>query len=490
MRNRETERKNRKLREIPVVSYLCWLLAVAVLFTGVTFSRYTTQVSGDVSTSLSPFVASYTIENISSTDFNNADYSHTGSVSDARTARSVRFSVQNHTSSRVSGVPLRASIRLRIPAKLADQLALQVREVSFETGSVSRKAVTPQYVLGNFIYQVDASSGVYEYKLQSDKRVYRTADAVIDTARCKDYAAWSATDEEVSLRGAFAADGTGAIVATGAESGAVLTVSSALSTQEYSVGFRRGTDENGLEEQLFFDLRKEILYYTIDLTLPSLVFEAGTPAKRTFELFLMLTEHVSNDGIPFEENGTAGAPSYKALLTAPAAGTPCYTLDGAQVLGYRYNVDASTYHTADFSDPTGDSTVVRVEKRYGEAGGVYTGENVLTFSHVAPMDDESADFAHAVSFDVNGTQQTKFSDMGEVQDLFGVCSNWENLPDGDPDKYYISLRGVTDDPLKAAYGDAAEVYSLYEPLTRLYNSQLTVLFVQNGEAPAGGEVSA
>ena len=64
MKEQEPRQNGKKRKPIPIISYLCGLLAVAVLFTGTTFSRYSTQISGDVQTNLSTFVASYTIQGI------------------------------------------------------------------------------------------------------------------------------------------------------------------------------------------------------------------------------------------------------------------------------------------------------------------------------------------------------------------------------------------------------------------------------------------
>ena len=154
MKEQEPRQNGKKRKPIPIISYLCGLLAVAVLFTGTTFSRYSTQISGDVQTNLSPFVASYTIQDISSTTFPNMDYwlqvNQSGDETDYRpgsVARTVRFTISNQNENdRVSGVDLQSSIRLHVPAELGDNLVLQVEELQ-SCNSVERIIHTPHYII-------------------------------------------------------------------------------------------------------------------------------------------------------------------------------------------------------------------------------------------------------------------------------------------------------------------------------------------------------
>ena len=88
---------NRKIKKkkIPILSYLCYLLVVSVLFTGVTFSRYSTATSGDLGARVSPFIASYRIDNLSSNTYTNANFWLENNTQQG-VARYVRFTVANH----------------------------------------------------------------------------------------------------------------------------------------------------------------------------------------------------------------------------------------------------------------------------------------------------------------------------------------------------------------------------------------------------------
>ena len=86
--------KETKTKKIPIVSYLCYLLVVSVLFTGVTFSRYSAVTTGNTGAALSPFIATYEINDLSSSTFPNGDYFlATGEA--LGTARTLRFTIGN-----------------------------------------------------------------------------------------------------------------------------------------------------------------------------------------------------------------------------------------------------------------------------------------------------------------------------------------------------------------------------------------------------------
>ena len=140
------------------------------------FSRYTSAVSGDLSIGVSPFIASYTIEDISSNTYTNANFWINATGHQQGTARSVRFSFRNYATRedgsvlRVSDVPLTAHLRVEIPAEFADRLVLQVASDDGES------AVMPQIVLGNLIYQVsDAPQTHYMDGVPEDYYDYITS---------------------------------------------------------------------------------------------------------------------------------------------------------------------------------------------------------------------------------------------------------------------------------------------------------------------------
>ncbi len=129
---------NERKKKIPIIRYLCYLLAVSILFTGVTFSRYVSFTSGNTDAMLSRFAVSYEIGDMSALTFSNADYwlNLGGAQVAMNTARTVRFTVRNHTRTedgapdRISDIDLQSTLRLYAPAEFVKNLAVQVAEAN------------------------------------------------------------------------------------------------------------------------------------------------------------------------------------------------------------------------------------------------------------------------------------------------------------------------------------------------------------------------
>lgn len=467
-----------KIKKIPVLSYLCCLLAVSVLFTGVTFSRYSSSTSGDVASSLVPYIASYEIDNISATTFPNTDYWLTDDRA-VGTPRTVRYTMRNFeagpdgSAQRINELDLQGSIRIYIPAELAGNIALQVEQVLPDSTST---AVTPQYVL----------SGLFNTK---DGGTWNTAyeDNYSDLA--------GADDETMTVTGSLEDGGSLFAQAAGGAQGNSLSVSASRQTVQYSVGFQRGVSAgeddsvlSDLQTQLFLDLEKEELYYAIDITLPEeMRFAGGEAQEKTFVLYITLTTAISVQGsdfnIPWEESVN--------YLTQPAAGTPVYTFnEAATVLGYHFDVEAQTYALNETS-PRGTLTTVRVTKSYGrsEDGTQYTGEAALSFSHVAPISEGAVNYVHPIEnfyADTSGASASAPADIAAAQELYGICTNLLN----ESGAYYISFAGVPDNPHYASYaGQSAEGtynYDMSVSLSKNYPTRLTAIFVQASQTPAAG----
>lgn len=560
MKEQEPRQNGKKRKPIPIISYLCGLLAVAVLFTGTTFSRYSTQISGDVQTNLSPFVASYTIQDISSTNFPNLDYWLAVEASENRplsVARTVRFTISNQNESgRVSGVDLQASLRFRVPAELGDNLVLQVEEVRSEGGQTVSVPLTPQYIIGNLVYETKqaTSTSEYEYDLKTDgSRKFRATGTQLDTRYFADYSARGDVNENLTLTGGLdGKTGEGTIMAEAPDTkdkdgktikGNRISVTSAIVETEYSIGYQRGKTDSDYQSELFVDLVGEHRYYTIDITLPEMFLDAemnnGERAvqSRTFVLYVTLAEMIdfdgdseSNSGGNSESNSESnsegnsggqtqtrdwgsGNTSHDNVLTAPGAGgvPDDYKINGDTVVGYHFDVQAQTY---DKDEKDRKSTEqVRVVRRYGyeieETGGNkvvrYTGNNTLSFQHVAPLTTEdlaqAALYAHPIiiydsiqdAVEGAGTKGgSAYVDSAAVINgtnaaYYGVCSNYGNLTQ----KYMMLLTGLPQDPRYAVYLDTydgiQQNYFMYDELSRKYDAQLTMLFVQASES---GEVGA
>ena len=452
MKEQEPRQNGKKRKPIPIVSYLCGLLAVAVLFTGTTFSRYSTQISGgraDQSVPLCRVVhhSGHLVDH----HFPNLDYWLAVEASENRplsVARTVRFTISNQNESgRVSGVDLQASLRFRVPAELGDNLVLQVEEVRSEGGQTVSVPLTPQYIIGNLVYETKqaTSTSEYEYDLKTDgSRKFRATGTQLNTRYFADYSARGDVNENLTLTGGLnGTTGVGTIMAEAADTvdgngetireGNRISVTSSIVETEYSIGYQRGKTDSDYQSELFVDLVGEHRYYTIDITLPEMFLDAeveGTRAvqSRTFVLYVTLAEMIDFDGDSESNSGgnsesnsegnsggqtqtrdwSNGNTNYDNILTAPGTGTDSenYKINGDTVVGYHFDVQAQTY---DKDEKDRKSTEqVRVVRRYGyeieETDGNkvvrYTGNNTLSFQHVAPLTTEdlaqAALYAHPI----------------------------------------------------------------------------------------------
>lgn len=523
--------KNVKLEKYPILRYLSYLVIVCILLTGVSLARYTSATSGDVSASLSRFIYSYSISDASSLIFSNTDYWLTvegGETSATNTARSVRFDLRNHlkaadgSADRVSDVALQSTLRFYAPAEFAGNLAMQILQADNRSGAYT--AVTPQYVLGDLIYEVNEVNGKYE-----QTGVFAENSRTIETGKSKDYsdrtdglagAAIAALEQELSVSGGFREEGdslhTGTITAL-AEDGTELSLTSVVQPARYSVGFTRteargegaevggGTSAGGkMAPLLYLDCERETAFYTVDLTLPAMYFDAGVAQSKSFVLFLTAIDRVHNSDFTAiwggGESGAAGtvgggANGWEDFLREPAAGTAPYTFNEARVLGYHFTRDLPVYNAGQsHADASAGKTTVRITKTYDYANG----GAVLAYDHVAPVSeiDGSASVVHSIaSFytDTNGTAASPaFTSVTGVNGwadgaysadsaLFGRCENAGKSG-------YIWFGGLSDDPFYDTYDEQTAQgnakYELSDALSKGYSTTLNVLFAQASESPA------
>lgn len=506
---------NRKIKKkkIPILSYLCYLLVVSVLFTGVTFSRYSTATSGDLGANVSPFIASYRIDNLSSNTYTNANFWLENNTQQG-VSRYVRFTVANHrpaseaagATELTSDVDLSSKIRFYLPAEFADNLAIQLLG---EGGN----AVMPQIVLGNLIYNVEYkehfnsegnSLGSY-YGYTNDTKTYAShgENATLETGKFRDYAAAACTDATLTMSGGLSESG-GTVTAKwgGADSTTnTLTITASKAMQTYSVGFRRvegaGDDknENAIMPQLFLDLEKEMTFYTVELDIPTVMqLTGGTQQEHTFDLYLALTDNIQSGDLNF--NWTT---AHDSLLTNGGS------FNGATVTGYHFDYDAAIYKKVDGTWQKSGTTQIRVQKTFARDKE----PEKLTFHHVAPISETTVSYVHPISDfytldenELNFDTATAPAVIADAQELFGLCSQFQATRDqNEVPEYYISFANVPDDPFYLDYegqtGATGETEqtgqtpskqtTILMSLSKSFYTSLTVVFTQTSlPRPQGG----
>ena len=470
----------KKTKKFPIVTYLCCLLAVSILFTGVTFSRYAGFTSGTTDVSLGRFACSYEIGDMSASTFSNAEYwlQLSGVATSMNTARSVRFSIRNYTlqedgrPDRISDVDLQSTLRFYAPAEFLGNLAVQIAEVDKEGNYITK---TPQYVLEDFIY--DGAGNFADWKKGS---------GILDTSMSKDYEArpdiyGKQVDEKLSMSGGFTGteeNHTGTISAYCAETKTSVSITSVMAEAQYSVGFYRGWvgDENKSAPQFYLDCRKEVPFYTLDISLPEMLLKAnGTAQSRTFVLFLSVLNLTENQD--FKSTWTESGMTEK--LEELEGGGRKVTFNGATVTGYHFNAKADLCElTGGTLAPNGLQTTIRIQKTYDEQG------STLSYHHVAPLSEGATSIVHPIEDFYNSQgvpvnlADIDFSSVTEVHSLFGKCSNGGLSG-------YISFADITDSPYYQTYSSqqAGESdYIVRESLSKGYSTLLNVLFVQSSQS--------
>lgn len=448
-------------KKIPIIRYLSYLLVVSLLFTGVTFSRYSMTTSGDSSAPLSRFHCSYEVDEISATSIPNVDY-WLKNNSAASTARTLRYTVSNFKGDVTSDVAVRAHLRVYLPAEMARHLALQIGTMNIAEGTVT--SYTPEIVLDELIAKREADTA--------------NAETVIDTSSFKNYydsGVHNAADEELSVSGSLAESASPRTISAVNQGGSGLSFTITASTKEaqYSLGFQRGKNENDYAPQLFLDLVRETEFYTIDLYLPSMEFPAGQPLTKMYIVYLTLTEHL--EGLDFDAywsgadavlattdaDGNVRVENNSVLINSPpAAAGEAYYYNGAKVLGYHFDQTTQFEAQATAEGESPKSTTVRIQCLYNDEGGYK-----IKLFHVAPISEDSTEnYVHPIEPD--GQSSIKFEN--------GTFSG--NFKTGTCDQHVdIDLKNITAHPFSGEL-------NAYQVLSKSYEVNFKALFVQASES--------
>lgn len=453
-------------KKIPIIRYLSYLLVVSLLFTGVTFSRYSMTTSGDSSAPLSRFHCSYEVDEISATSIPNVNY-WLNNNSAASTARTLRYSISNFKGDVTSDVAVRAHLRVYLPAEMARHLALQIGTMNIAEGTVT--SYTPEIVLDELIAKREADTA--------------NAETVIDTSSFKNYydsGVHNAADEELTVSGSLESASPRTISAVNrGGSGLSFTITASTKEAQYSLGFQRGKNENDYAPQLFLDLVREMEFYTIDLYLPSMEFPAGQPLTKMYIVYLTLTKRVDSADFKARWSGAEGVKAVLATTDAdgkvpvennsvlinspPAAAGEAYYYNGAKVLGYHFDQTTQFAAQATAEGDTPKSTTVRIQCLYDAKEGGYD----IKLFHVAPITEDSTEnYVHpitpaqgsAIVFDKkNNTFSGNFST--------GTCDQNQK----------IDLTNIVAHPF-------TEGLNAYQVLSKSYEVNFKALFVQASES--------
>ena len=291
----------------PLMRYLSLLLAVTLLFTGVTFARFALYRDTGMGAGIAKFDVSYTIDGVNSLTFGNQSYWQTlaGGWYAQGGSRTVRVGMYNN-----SDIDAHAhTLTMEGPAEFWENIALQLttvkEESESETGYAAGEVVTTQYVLADFLRvrgdgeTADGSTSGemhnYKYGAYIDwdntnapvngASVGEFDTVFFDTKFSDEFGQRGSIEETFLMSGGIEA--TGKVTAVRqpardtvndsvvfAEQDLTITITKSQKEVQYSIGYVRKEGNTSLPA-FYLDCEKEVPYYTIEITLPDNYKESG-----------------------------------------------------------------------------------------------------------------------------------------------------------------------------------------------------------------------
>lgn len=425
----------------PLMRYLSLLLVVALLFSGVTFARYALERNGSIDTGVALFDASYTVEGVNSLTFGNQsywmNYSNQWYAQGEGSARTVRIKMKNK-----SDVNVRANVlHMEGPAEFWENIALQLVATAADNSVAAGDPLTPQIVLADLLREVtgayDANNqwvGIQNFEDDKEYHQYTYANAYIhwtnksteneategefSTSFSDEFGAVEGIgDADLTMRGGidatFDADGNVISVSessvtasweTAEEDTWSMTITASMQPVNYSVGFARSQNERSLPV-FYLDCKKEVPYYSIDITLPETNYFNMAAGNGTTSVIAFLTWTNSSGS---DDLSTPVYPDDWEEDIAPVGGTQDREFNGATVTGYHFNytdVPATKQHVNEDGSKVEESisTTVRMNYVYATdatdaagAAGAYT-----FWEHLASISSGDGAYAHDI-VDSNG----------------------------------------------------------------------------------------
>ena len=436
-------------RQYPLVRYLGLLLAVALLFTGVTFARYATNSGIAASVGIAAFDVDYTIEGINSTTFGNMDYWQSSGGAwleqGAGSARTVRIQFTNN-----GGVAVQPTLRLSGPAAFWENIALQLALGDDVGGTFASASLSTQYVIADLLRERGGGVNVDGETPAADEEIHNYTYS--------DYIQWSTSSTEngaekgvfnsafsdqfgqlgytgagqdeqllgetLRMSGSMQASG-GSVTAERAskydENGAIsdfaaltMTITGTTKAEQYSVGYARRDSHGGLPA-LYLDCKKEMLYYTIDIEAEALT----VPAGESISVILFMTWTNSVAPAELTDQVKVDKKYWETLLQNGGSLSDTSDKDVAAVLGYHFNtsgVPVVQQNEEDTWEETGETTTVRITNTFGESGISST-----SYEHIASLSGDDSPFPHLMKqhsgtiYRCSNAKPTAYVDISKIK---------------------------------------------------------------------------
>lgn len=436
----------------PLMKYLSLLLAVTLLFSGVTFARYLSNDRIDSSVGIAGFDATYSVDRVNSTTFGNQDYwiktGTSGNIPQgAGSEITVGITLKNNGDTSVQ-----PTLHLEGPKEYWDHIALQLttaRDVA------AGEVLTPQLVIGEI------------------------ADATVDsfdTSTSEDYGSLGG-DATLKLSGNIDAEGVRTATWTYGEGANAktnkMTITKKTDTIDYSVGFVRQSEDAFLPP-IYVDCRKTTDIYCIDLELPALSVTAAkknadggrTAAEQRVVVWLTWTTDAPN----ISQAANTGFWEAIAKGTAPS-GVQDENGKDIAILGYHFD-QSGVPVTYENGQATGETTTVRVKNTFGNTADALTTE----YFHIASLDKAGEDSAYPHAAELVEGEEYIYLCGGPSPTYFNVKDVAKTFTNEDIN--LIKWEEVKD----AEEGDTTS--TTYAPVhERSFGISFKATFVQSSEVP-------
>lgn len=438
----------------PLMKYLSLLLAVALLFSGVTFARYLSNDRIDSSVGIARFDATYSIDRVNTTTFGNQNYwIETGTSGDdipqgAGSEITVGITLKNNGDTSVQ-----PTLHLEGPKEYWDHIALQLTTAR---NVAMGKVLTPQLVIGDIMNAPEESG----FNTQSSKdygslgdedATLALSDSVVDVNYVRT-ATWTVGEgENAKMNKMTITKKTDAII-------------------DYSVGFVRQSEDAFLPP-FYVDCRKETDIYSIDLELPALNVDAAksadgnrTAAEQRVVVWLTWTTDAPNN------SQAANSKFWEAIADGRAPeGVKDQSGQDIAILGYHFD-QSGVPVTNKNGQATGETTTVRVKNTFGDTAGTLTTE----YFHIASLDEAGEDSAYP-----HKATQVKDSTIYK-------CTNADKITYFDVENVTKTFTQDDIDMIKWDFPEEAggEQSIKYAPVhERAFGVSFKATFVQSSEVP-------
>ena len=460
----EQKQKQFYRRPYPLVRYLSLLLAVALLFAGVTFARYVTDSGIGTGVGIAAFDATYSIDGVNSTTFGNQDYyieANGSYVPLGTTALSVQMTLQNNGDTDVA-----STVTMRGPAEYWDNLAVQI--ASSDPSGDAGSSLTPQFVLRDLLYAREGSgnTAVYgAYKAWNGEQ--------IDTEKYfLDYGERADTEERtLTMRGSLAEGAAREVIAAwtdGEGETNTLRITAREEKQRYDVGFAR-KDGSDILPPVYVECEKEMTVYTLEFTLPAL--DVAKKTEQSLVLFLNWTKEIVNTSVSADQEfwnvDMPAKQKFSFENQAVVGGDVVSTEEKITVLGYHY--DVTGVPVVDTSGgATGETTTVRVRHIFGEE---------ITYQHVASLNDRDGNYAH--NFAPVAENSNIYQCQNKLNENNRICIDVNKISTL-TDFSTVTLVSISDPANPGSY-----LKENYAPIyQRGFLVTFAAVFVQDSESPA------